>query len=470
MNPRGVGWVTLCGLLTLACAREGAYRTGRDASEYVVADGALCEERRNSPPSQHRVPVAYVEIDEQGYFHDRNQIERVLELVRGGARPKYVVVYIHGWHHNAGGEDDNVRRFKCALSNLQEIDSNLEEEVVGIYIGWRGESLALPLLRYLTFWDRKSTSEEIGRGSLVEFLTVLERTAKPTPRSRNKLMLIGHSFGASVAFNAIGQTLMVRFLLDAEKLASRNPSPTHSQSKPGLLTGYGDLVVLVNPAIEATRLMPFFGSLSEHTAKEPFLFTLGQPPRLVILSSEGDWATRGTFPTARAFSTLFELYRDLSVQTPYGGRMGFDQRQLDRQTMGNVESLYTHEPLRQEPPTKDWKWDGKCPPARRDWQSDAIAQRQDDQRRNGQLATGFGWSQMFEGTGIRLRHRGITTPSNPVWVMAVGTELIPDHGGVPNPVIVCFFDQLLGDVETTIRRGERHQEIRQSGPSPGRAE
>jgi hypothetical protein len=101
-------------------------------------------------------------------------------------------------------------------------------------------------------------------------------------------MLIGHSFGASVGFNAIGQTLMVRFLLDAERLASRNPSPAHSQSRPGLLTGYGDLVVLVNPAIEATRLMPFFGSLSEHTSKEPFLFTLGQPPRLVILSSEGD--------------------------------------------------------------------------------------------------------------------------------------------------------------------------------------
>jgi hypothetical protein len=97
---------------------------------------------------------------------------------------------------------------------------------------------------------------------------------------------------------------------------------------------------------------------------------------------------------------MFESYRDLSVETPYGGRMGFDQRQLDRQTMGNVESLYTHEPLRQEPPTKDWKWDGKCTPARRDWQSDAIAQRQDDQRRNGQLATGFGWSQMFEGTGF----------------------------------------------------------------------
>ena len=206
------------------------------------------------------------------------------------------------------------------------------------------------------------------------------------------------------------------------------------------------------------------------TPPEPFLFTPGQPPRLVILSSEGDWATRGTFPTARALSTMFESYRDLSVETPYGGRMGFDQRQLDRQTMGNVEGLYTHEPLRQEPPTKDWTWDGKCPAARRDWQSDAIAQRQEEQRRDGQLATGFGWSQMFEGTGIRLRHRGITTPSNPVWVMAVGTELIPDHGGVPNPVIVCFFDQLLGDVETTIRRGERHQQIRQSGPSPGRAD
>src|SRR5437899_8824911 len=134
----------------------------------------------------------------------------------------------------------------------------------------------------------------------------LEGAVKPTPDTPNKLMVVGHSFGASVVFNSIGQILLARFILDAERLASAKPTPAHSQSKPGLVSGYGDLVVLVNPAIEATRIVPFFSSLNEYTRKQTDLFSPAQPTRLVILSSEGDWATRITFPAARVFSTLLE--------------------------------------------------------------------------------------------------------------------------------------------------------------------
>jgi hypothetical protein len=191
----------------------------------------------------------------------------------------------------------------------------------------------------------------------VEFLTRLERVVKPTPESPNKLMLVGHSFGASVVFNAIGQILMARFLLDAEDLTSENGASRHSQSKPGLISGYGDVVVLVNPAIEATRIMPFFSVLNEYSAKKTDLFAPGQPPRLMILSSEGDWATRRTFPTARVLSTLLESYADRELVTPYKATLKLNRRYLDRQTMGNVEQIQTHQPLRETQ-----KWSGKCPP------------------------------------------------------------------------------------------------------------
>ncbi len=161
-----------------------------------MADPSLCPELRSSSP--FRIPVAYVEIDEPGYFQDRGQVERALALVAEAQKPKYVVVFAHGWFRSASQTDESVRRFKCALNNLQGIDGNAGEGVIGVYIGWRGESIQIPILRYATFWDRKNTSEEVGRGSLVEFLTRLERAAKPDPTSWNKLMLMGHSFGASV--------------------------------------------------------------------------------------------------------------------------------------------------------------------------------------------------------------------------------------------------------------------------------
>src|SRR5262249_44491340 len=101
--------------------------------------------------------------------------------------------------------------------------------------------------------------------SLVEFLIRLEAAVKPDPASPNKLMLVGHSFGASVVFNSLSQIMLARFLLDAGRLAS-GQGPRHAQSKPGLVTGYGDLVVLVARASKPTRFEACFCSLNDYTA------------------------------------------------------------------------------------------------------------------------------------------------------------------------------------------------------------
>jgi hypothetical protein len=41
--------------------------------------------------------------------------------------------------------------------------------------------------------------------------------------------------------------------------------------------------------------------------------------------------------------------------------------------------------------------------------------------------------------------------------MAVGKELIRDHGAIANPVMICFLDELLPDPKAVQREGERHQ-------------
>jgi len=133
----------------LGCAPQTPYRTGPAASEVVAADRALCPELTGASP--HRIRVAYVEIDEQGYFPDRSQIDHVLDVVARAGKPKYVVVFVHGWFHNASPTDENVQRFKCALNNIQSIDGNAGEEVVGVYVGWRGESWTIPGIRLTTF-------------------------------------------------------------------------------------------------------------------------------------------------------------------------------------------------------------------------------------------------------------------------------------------------------------------------------
>jgi pimeloyl-ACP methyl ester carboxylesterase len=444
----------LTSLMAAGCAPHVAYRAGREAVQTVTA-ADLTGRCLTGTPSGRSFPIAYVEIDEQGYFHDRGQVQRALDLVGAPGNPKYVVVFVHGWFHSAAPDDSHLQAFKCALDDLQGMETNAGDDVIGVYVGWRGTSFQVPVAKYLTFWDRKNTSDEVGRGSLVEFLTRLERQVKPTAASRNKLMLVGHSFGASVVFNSMSQILMERFLLDAETLAARGASPGRLRATPGMVSGYGDLVVLVNPAIEATRLMPFFGSLNAYTADRPDLFSPAQPPRLVILSSEGDWATRITFPAARLVSTAFESYETVSIRTPYGQTLQLGERYLDRQTMGNVDEIHTHDPLRQ--PT-EVAWAGKCPAVGNDWQRRAIEAQMRTQQQAGQPATGAGWVKVFGGSGIELRHRGIATPSSPLWVMAVDTKLIADHNAIANPLMICLFDEILGDPGEVARQGQQHLE------------
>jgi hypothetical protein len=119
--------------------------------------------------------------------------------------------------------------------------------------------------------------------------------------------------------------------------------------------------------------------------------------------------------------------------------------------MGNAEGMLTHEPLRKKTTAP---WDGKCPPAQPEWLKAAIEERQSEQRRMGERETG--WSTTVEGASIGLKHRGVTTPSNPLWLMSVGTELIPNHSGITDPGMICFFNAILGDPKVTNPEGQRH--------------
>jgi hypothetical protein len=42
--------------------------------------------------------------------------------------------------------------------------------------------------------------------------------------------------------------------------------------------------------------------------------------------------------------------------------------------------------------------------------------------------------------------------------MAVDTGLIPDHNGIANPTLLCFFNALLGDPRKAKEEGEKQEQ------------
>jgi hypothetical protein len=114
--------------------------------------------------------VVTVEFDEQGKLFTCGvewdcQITRATKFIEDARRlrgQKHLVVltYVHGWHHNASDDSENFQNFHVMINCLNQgqsaqpnnqrggqpvLCSGLQVDTnnlyVGIYIGWRGESV-----------------------------------------------------------------------------------------------------------------------------------------------------------------------------------------------------------------------------------------------------------------------------------------------------------------------------------------
>lgn len=290
-----------------------------------------------------------IQIDDYGQFWDRSAPDRALERVGELSKTSNVIVvlFVHGWHHDAGADDENLRDFSASVvdtrgrlidpSNPESAVYRLSREnltgseslsVVSIYVGWRGRSLPW-ILDYATFWGRKAAAERVGEGDLREFLGRLNalyrerRNLRATGATRNffGLTSFGHSFGGQVLFRSVAYEIENELLtMAANTTGSRNTSKPVTD-----LLGFGDLVVLVNPAFEALQFERIW-RLSRELEFGP-----QQNPIMLVVSSAGDVPRQVLFPLGRNLDALF-LRPDF--------RPG--QRALWTQALGEYEPFRTH--------------------------------------------------------------------------------------------------------------------------------
>ena len=100
--------------------------------------------------------LGFVECDDQGWLWDAKQLHAVVARLyeEDGRTNLLMVVFVHGWKHNASFDDENVKMFRTNLTELAEIERRLNprpRRVAGVYVGWRGLSNKAWLLKQLTF-------------------------------------------------------------------------------------------------------------------------------------------------------------------------------------------------------------------------------------------------------------------------------------------------------------------------------
>lgn len=320
--------------MVVGCAGNKAYRTE------TIGACTMCEtecsnslELSGDTLADSRIAISFVEINDQGVLRERAQLDRVAKVIRarGGrepGQPQTVLVFVHGWHHNAASRNNNVNRFRKTLEAYSKINPGYA--VTGVYVGWRGTTWLFPNLA--TFWTRKAVSIEVGTGALVDVISTVERASK---EAGAMMVSIGHSFGGSALFNATRSLFLSR--LDSPPIAlSDVPFPSHA--------AVGDLVLILNPAFEAMQYWPLHAAMASRMAfhHEHVGGPIPDgPPRLLIYQSRDDVATRRAFPAARALSVLFESHARDSESTD--SVPALPEWRLDLFGIGHFCELNTHD-------------------------------------------------------------------------------------------------------------------------------
>lgn len=307
----------LVGLLLLlgGCVANAPFRT---------EDGVSCEHWKGCGSFYEvhgKYDLGFVEYSERGNDFNPDQTTTLLNKITQASNDGNValVIFVHGWRHNASTEDSNVESFKEALEHLAISKVAGNKKLIGIYIGWRGMSFHGLGVENLTFWDRKATAEEVGRGGVTEFLVRLESIS--AARKGNFMLTVGHSFGSAIVLSALNDTLMEKML---------------AQQRGESVKPFGDAVVLLNPAVEADLgLLLKENSMKVGALKKPV------PSLMYVVSSRADLPTNVAFPIGQFLGVDLmwdqtELYRNY-----YGHLYHIAETSLDHNTIGNYDAFRT---------------------------------------------------------------------------------------------------------------------------------
>jgi len=426
-----------------------------------------------------------IEFDDQGWLAKaaekpelaKKQIAQITSFLEDKVgkeqTPLSMVLFTHGWHHSAAPDDDNVISFRKLLGDMAFVETQLCREkrdprrlrspaectsleqqpvrniekvrrVVGIYVGWRGDSIDLPVLKHLSIWDRKLTAEKVALGSVQELYAAVHDFwrahachLEDTPRDECvdvRLLTIGHSFGGLITYRGLAPRLM-------EGIVERYRNFGLKENEIPYAYGYGNLSVLINPAFEGTRFEPLAraaslrsyepGNADGRTAQLPFL---------IVAQSTGDVPTEIFFPAFRYVTTLLEDTAGEGIE-----------KQANVKTVGWNRRYVTHELKLEAQDACDLGADPGTP------------QKLERER---QLSIGWLNNRFKDFNADELRFCGALRLAKvdddssklplcrpdflPLWVIQTDTAVIKDHGDLLNPHFLDFVRQVYFTVELAI--------------------
>jgi hypothetical protein len=438
----------------------------------------------------------FAEFDDQGLAHpaDESSVGFAFQQIAGiddALRSRFkvgdinLIVYVHGWKHDARSEDSDVEKFRQLLHSVKVLEdakhpkSDGDEylaiphrRVVGIFVGWRGLSTTVEPFKELSFWGRKETSSRVAVGSARELFSRLrayqqmrnanwDKQWTQTPGKIDKIdpskkgygrppvqmLILGHSFGAQLVFSAIAENLI-------ETLSS-------NLSDPGArIQRYGDMIILINPAFEATRYMPLI-RVANNRKYDHYL-----APLLVTITTTSDEATKLAFPFGRWFDSLLEHYSSSEEHTAalhtIGHLPGYITHILELSSAAEANAVCASW---REPGTGTDAADILAKDVKLEQQATDIFFNQYRQLVGGTLKAVLpqAWTRTFCG-GTRLKFVGAQNPqpsdgNMPIWNVQTQSPIIVGHNNFETEYLTTFIRQLRSDSDTFYALTDQLQDV-----------
>jgi hypothetical protein len=419
--------------------------------------------------------VGIIEFTEEGFVNPAQE-KRVMEMVRktveGAPHGTIMVVFAHGWHHACRTCDDNLtcfRRVLNALARDEESAHGKQRRVVGVYLGWRGRVFGSDTLDYATIWNRKPVAEHIGRTGAKEVLFELHEVwSKHAGKGDQRpviMVSVGHSLGGAMLLSAIrgrltgniddivhpGETGLYRIVRSAGERLPGEPTKA-------VRARFGDLVVLVNPAVEAARYGDFDNDLADVRTKalkgkeliehrlpldKNLPYSSDQLPVMLTISSTdtADWPNGILFPISRVFS-VFNVFGVPALP-----------RWSELAALGHYGPSITH--------TLHFKKEGKAINAQSapdcgckgNWDAHIIPEKASDDFTNQPLKAQLeqlGYSfELTRGRACEDPKKNCRgwDPHSPFVVIGTDPSVITGHNDIFNPVFVGFLRMYVKAIE-----------------------
>lgn len=262
--------------------------------------------------------VAFIEFGEQGSYQDPQQLTNALKLVHDTPKP-LVITYVHGWQNNV--ESGDVQSFESLLARLDRAPAirDVGFHVVGVYLGWRGKITGIPLVKELSFWNRKATAERLASNydCYDAIASISEEARKDHGPTGQYTVLLGHSFGGLIVERSVAHAINAEIHGHADA----------SRSMPA------DLMIVVNPASDSILARQMIEAL--YLRK-----TEGTRPLFVSITSTGDWATGEFFPIGTGLASVSKGFNEVDV--PGSVNKKESERKFYTSTPGHNELLINH--------------------------------------------------------------------------------------------------------------------------------